>query len=185
MKLENIVIRKTDKKDFNNIMEVQERAFGYKKEADLTADLLKDKTAEPVLSLMAFYAGKPVGHILFTRVYINEMSSDQPLVHILAPLAVIPEFQKQGIGGVLIREGLRLLKESGSEMVFVLGHMDYYPRHGFVPDAEKPGYSAPYPIPKEYADAWMVQFLNPEGGRVKKGKVICADELNKPQHWRE
>lgn len=181
----NIQIRETNSKDFNDIMVVEEQAFGYVKEAKLTADLLRDQTAEPVLSLLAFHDKKPIGHILFTRVYINEMNTTQPFVHILAPLAVIPEYQKQGVGGLLINKGLKRLKEMGSEMVFVLGHMDYYPKFGFIPDAKKLGFSAPYPIPAEYANAWMVQSLNPEGFVIGKGNVICAVELNKPEHWRE
>ena len=185
MKLNNIQIRKTDNNDFNNIMEVEENAFGYDKEARLTADLLNDETAKPLLSLLAFKEEEAVGHILFTRVYLNEMSSKQPLLHILAPLAVKLKYQKKGIGGLLIKKGLSLLKAAGTEMVFVLGHMDYYPRFGFIPDAGKFGYSAPYPIPEEYANAWMVQSLNSEGFTVRKGKIICARELDKPQHWRE
>jgi len=180
-----IIIRKTGSKDFNDIMVVEERAFGYVKEAKLTANLLSDKTAEPTLSLLAFDGQKAVGHILFTRVYINEMNNNQPLVHILAPLAIIPEYQKQGIGGLLIKEGLKRLSEMGTEVVFVLGHMDYYPKFGFIPDAEKKGFHAPYSIPDEYKNAWMVQSLNPDGFMIKKGNVICSNELNKPEHWRE
>ncbi len=181
----DIQIRETNSKDFNDIMVVEERAFGYVKEAQLTADLLKDNTAEPILSLLAFHDKKAIGHILFTRAYINERSTKQPLIHILAPLAIIPEYQKQGIGGLLINEGLKRLKEMGTEIVFVLGHMDYYPKFGFIPDAKKIGFSAPYPIPEEYANAWMVQSLNPEGFVIDKGNIICSVELNKPEHWRE
>ena len=185
MEIKDIQIRETDINDFNDIMKVEERAFGYAKEAKLTADLLNDKTAEPILSLLSFHENKAIGHILFTRVYIDEMTTSQPLIHILAPLAIIPEYQKQGIGGLLINAGLERLKEIGSEMVFVLGHMEYYPKFGFLPDAKKIGYSAPYPIPEEFANAWMVQSLNPEGFILNHGKVICANELNKPEHWRE
>ncbi|WP_321375539.1 N-acetyltransferase [uncultured Draconibacterium sp.] len=181
----NIQIRATESEDFNKIMRVEERAFGYVKEAELTAGLLKDNTAEPVLSLLAFNGKEAIGHILFTRVYLNEMDDKQPLMHILAPLAVIPEYQKQGVGGLLIKEGLRLLAEWGTELVFVLGHMDYYPKFGFIPDAKKIGFPAPYPIPAEFANAWMVQSLNPEGFIIDKGNVICSNELNKPEHWRE
>ena len=56
-------------------MTVEEQAFGYDKEAKLTAALLKDKTAEPILSLLAYHNNLAIGHILFTRVYINEIFS--------------------------------------------------------------------------------------------------------------
>lgn len=181
----NIQIRETNNNDFKSIMIVEEQAFGYAKEAELTADLLNDETAKPFLSLLAFHNDKAVGHILFTRVYFNEMDSNQPLAHILAPLAIIPDYQKQGIGGLLIEEGLKRLNEMDSKMVFVLGHVEYYPKFGFIPDAKRLGFSAPYPIPKEYANAWMVKSLISAGFVIDSGKVICANELNKPEHWRE
>lgn len=181
----NIQIKETNNSDFHDIMVVEEQAFGNIKEAQLTADLLVDKTAEPILSLMAFRDNEAIGHILFTRVYINELNTKQPLLHILAPLAIVPEYQKQGVGGLLIIEGLKRLKEMGSEMAFVLGHMEYYPKFGFIPDAKKIGFTAPYPIPDEHANAWMVQSLNPNGFAIGKGNVICSNELNKPEYWRE
>lgn len=185
MKNQNIIIRETNKTDFNDIMEVETKAFGMDKEAQLTAELLRDITARPYLSLLAFQNEEAVGHIIFTRVYINQMDKEQILLHILAPLAVKPEFQNQGIGGVLIKEGLNRLKTMGSEMVFVLGHMEYYPKFGFIPDAGKLGFEAPYLIPEEFSNAWMVQSLNQDGFKVPKGKVICSNGLNKPEHWRE
>lgn len=184
MLINEIHIKETDDRDFNNIYEVEKNAFGFEKEAILTAELLGDKTAKPIISLLAFHENKAIGHILFTRAYIND-TEHQPLIHILAPLAVIPEYQKKGIGGLLINEGLKRLKKIGSDMVFVLGHIEYYPKFGFIPNAQKLGYSAPFPIPEKYANAWMVQTLNPNGFIINRGKVICADRLNKPEHWRE
>ncbi|CAE7242442.1 yjhQ, partial [Symbiodinium pilosum] len=77
---------------------------------------------------------------------------------ILAPLAVHPDFQSKGIGGQLIREGLRTVEAKGTGLAFVLGHPGYYPKHGFKP-AGALGYDAPYPIEDKNADAWMVQAL--------------------------
>lgn len=185
MKIENIIIKETSNNDLITIFEVEKQAFGHDKEACLTEALLSDSTAKPVLSLLSFQNERAVGHILFTRVYMNEMSDNQPLIHILAPLAVIPEYQKQGIGKMLIKEGLQKLKQSGSEMVFVLGHVGYYDRHGFVPDAAKLGFRPPFHIPEEFADAWMMQSLSSSDINIEKGKVVCAKELNKPEHWRE
>lgn len=184
MALKNIRIEETKGEDIKRIYALQEQAFGYEKEAVLTSELLGDKTAMPCISLLAYHEDEPVGHILFTRVYIEDRNNT-PLAHILAPLAVKPAFQKQGVGGMLISAGIEKLKQMGSELVFVLGHMDYYPRYGFIPDAENLGFSAPYPIPPEFANAWMVQALGPQGLSKAKGTVICADALNKPEHWRE
>ena len=166
-------------------MMVEKRAFESDKEADLTAALLKDKTGEPTVSLLAYHKDKAVGHILFTRCYVDEMNTEQPLFHILAPLAVIPEYQKKGLGGLLIKKGHKLLKDMGALMVFVLGHIDYYPRHGFINDAEQFGYSPTYPIPEDVKGAWMCQSLTDEECPIKKGRILCCEELNRPEHWRE
>jgi putative acetyltransferase len=105
------------------------------------------------------------------------------MIHILAPLAVRPEFQRQGIGGLLIKAGIRLLQEKGTELIFVLGHKEYYPKYGFIPDAKHLGYPAPYPILDEHTDYWMVQPIGKKGFNIGKGKIICSDILNKPEHW--
>lgn len=184
MNLNDILLRETTISDFENIMEVEKLAFGYDKEAELVAELLEDKTAEPIVSLLAFHENKAVGHILFTRAYFNE-DNDQPMMHILAPLAVKPEYQRQGIGGMLIKAGIQKLQEKGSNLVFVLGHKDYYPKYGFIPHAAHLGYPAPYPIPEEYCDCWMVQAVSRIGFEIGKGKIKCSDVLNKPEHWRD
>lgn len=106
----DIQIRETNTDDFDSIMTVEKQAFGYDKEAQLVADLLADKTAEPMVSLLAFYKGEAVGHILFTRAYFDGQGAQQ-MMHILAPLAVKPEYQRQGIGGMLIRAGIERLQK--------------------------------------------------------------------------
>ena len=73
---------------------------------------------------------------------------------------------------------------SFSFMVFVLGHPMYYPKHGFCV-AGKHGFDAPYPIPDEHADAWMIQELRSGVIGSVRGRVQCSDVLNQPQHWRE
>lgn len=138
-----IVIRETVPADLAAIVEVHKKGFGYDKEAGLTAELLSDPTAEPTVSLLALRDGEAVGHILFTRCRIVGAEVQRPLFYILAPLAVVPSCQKQGVGGLLIAEGLQLLRERGAKLVFVLGHKEYYPRHGFIPGAEKTGISGP------------------------------------------
>lgn len=184
MNLNNIQIRETNTGDFNDIMQVEEKAFGYHKEAQLVADLLGDKSAEPMVSLLAFYQGEAVGHVLFTRAYFQGQP-ESPMMHILAPLAVKPEFQRQGIGGMLIKVGVQRLREIGSNLLFVLGHKEYYPKYGFMPQASRLGYPAPYPIPDEFSDCWMVQPVSESGFQVGQGTIRCADELNKPEHWRD
>ncbi|MBA3030150.1 MAG: N-acetyltransferase [Desulfobacterium sp.] len=176
-------IRVATDSDFNDVFLVEKDAFGYDKEANLVKDLLSDASAKPLYSFLAFNNDRAVGHILFTSACI-EGSQDGASISLLAPLAIIPDFQKQGIGGKLIDYGLQHLKNSGVDFVFVLGHPGYYPRYGFKP-AGVQGFEAPYPIPEEHANAWMVQELRPSVIGSVSGKIKCADMLNKPEHWRE
>ena len=177
-----MIIRKALYSDLDNVLFVERAAFGSDEEANLVRDLLGDDSAKPIVSLLAFQENRAVGHILFTKA---RLESKAPLsISILAPLAVVPDAQKQGVGGELIEYGLQVLLESGVDLVFVLGHPKYYPRYGFKP-AGNLGFDAPHPIPNKNADAWMVRALRPEVIGAFSGKVICADKMNNPKYWRE
>lgn len=182
--LSAVTIRESGIDDFASIMDVEKRAFGYEKEAALVAELLQDASALPLLSLLAFNGNVATGHILFTRAGFRGQESP-PLMHILAPLAVRPEYQKKGVGGQLIKTGLDLLRQRGSVLVFVLGHKEYYPKFGFQPYAAHLGFPPPYPMPEENAEYWMVQSLTSNGLSGSTGTIKCADTLDKPQHWRD
>lgn len=176
--------RETDKAAIENI---HIKAFGKEKGleiAKLVNDLFDDKTAMPLLSLIAEENNQIQGHILFTKAKLLG-APDTFSAQILAPLAVNPNKQGQGVGTKLIAQGLKRLTEAGIDLVFVLGHPTYYPRSGFIGGAEALGYEAPYPIPAEHADAWMVQELSSNVIENIKGKVQCSDVLTQPQHWRE
>jgi putative acetyltransferase len=181
-----IQIRNTERTDEPAIRQVHEAAFGPKEGqtiADLTIALLHDPTAEPLISLLACDGSTAIGHVLFTSVRIS-VPEKPPIAHILAPLAVLPDYQRQGTGTQVVQRGMELLAESGCELVFVLGHPEYYPRFGFRP-AGRLGFSAPYPIPEKDADAWMVLELCPGMIGNVSGTIHCAEALNKPEYWRE
>jgi putative acetyltransferase len=166
-----------------DVLLVERAAFGHDAEAELVRDLLNDPSASPLLSLLALEGERAVGHVLFTSARLKETPAAAAIA-LLAPLAVVPDLQRQGVGGKLIERGLRLLSDAGVDLVFVLGHPEYYPRHGFEP-AGRLGFAAPFPIPDEHADAWMVQALRPGVVGSVRGTIICADALNKPEYWRE
>ena len=178
-----MLIREAKDSDLKDVLFVEKEAFGYEKEANLVKDLLGDPSAKPLYSLLAFYNDRAVGHILFTSARLEGMQNGAS-ISLLAPLAIIPGFQKQGVGGKLIKHGLQHLTNTGVDLVFVLGHPGYYPRYGFIPAGVK-GFDAPYPIPEKHANAWMVQELRPGVIDSESGRVRCADMLNKPEHWRE
>ena len=182
----DVIIRESCESDGAAISELAIAAFGESEGpviSALIADLAIDSTSRPMLSLVATIKNRVVGHILFTNAVIRQVSGPVSAV-ILAPLAVHPEVQNQGIGGQLIREGIVRLKAADVDLVFVLGYPVYYTRHGFTP-AGVLGYQAPYPIPKEHSDAWMVQVLRPEAAGTVEARVQCANALDKPEYWQE
>jgi predicted N-acetyltransferase YhbS len=180
------MIRPSTESDRAGISAVHLGAFGEIQGPEIVAlvnGLSGDGTARPLLSLLAESEGAVVGHILFTRVSLHP-GHPGISARILAPLAVAKPFQGKGVGGRLIVEGLKRLAASGDALVFVLGHPGYYPRHGFRP-AGILGFEAPYPIPPEHADAWMVQELKSGVIASVRGRVQCARTLDEPRHWRE
>ncbi|RKY21112.1 MAG: GNAT family N-acetyltransferase [Planctomycetota bacterium] len=170
--------------DRADILGVCESAFGHEEGpeiVELVTALLADETAMPRLSLVAEADRRIVGHVLFSAVQIPSSPRCVP-AQILAPLAVSHDQQGEGVGGSLINAGLKQLASSGVALVFVLGHPDYYPKFGFRP-AGVLGLEAPYPIPTEHADAWMVQEL--EAGVIGsvQGRVQCALSLDQARLW--
>ena len=92
-----------------------------------------------------------VGHIFFSPVAISRPTNDSEpdkLILGLAPIAVLPEYQRQSIGSLLIRHSLQECAKFGCQAVVVLGHPTYYPRFGFVP-ANSKGLGCEYPVPDE------------------------------------
>ena len=178
-----MLIRKALGTDLNDALSVEKQAFGGETEAELVRALLNDPTAQPSLSLLAYKETRAIGHILFTAVHLADDTGKTP-AYILAPLAVVPDMQKQGVGGKLVKRGLELLSESKTGLVFVLGHPEYYPRFGFQP-AGRLGFEAPYPIPEKHAGAWMVRELCPGIIRSVQGRIVCARAMDKPEYWRE
>ena len=165
------------------MLAVEAAAFGRPDEANLVAALLDDPTARPVVNLLAELDGRPVGHVLFTAARVVNDDAVVP-ASLLAPLAVVPEAQRRGVGLALIRAGVDALAALDVGLVFVLGHIDYYPRAGFRP-ALPLGLRAPYPIDPAVADAWMVLETRPGLLGAVRGTVQCADALMHPALWRE
>src|SRR5262245_47572397 len=132
---------------------VNQAAFETSVEASLV-DALREQ-ASPVVSLVAEEDGAVVGHILFSPVSL----SGHPGLKImgLAPMAVLPEQQRKGIGSALVKDGLLRCKQLGFGAVVVLGHPEYYPRFGFLP-GKRFGIESEYPVPEE---VFMVLELDP------------------------
>lgn len=124
----SVNIRPESPPDFAAIRAVNEAAFGQPSEADLVDQLRAGDCA--LLSLVAELDGVIAGHIIFSRMWIDGLPHSLAVVA-LAPVAVLPQHQRHGIGSRLIREGLDLLRARNESIVIVLGHPTYYPRFGF------------------------------------------------------
>ena len=123
-----ILIRAEHEEDFEAVRTVNLRAFGQDGESRLI-DSLRAGGFAPV-SLVAGIGAQVVGHILFSKLEIIT-GADTVTALALAPLAVLPEFQRLAIGSALVRRGLEICKDHGHRIVVVLGHPDFYPRFGF------------------------------------------------------
>lgn len=149
----NIMIRKETEEDYQATELVVERSFAAMehsdgKEHELVSRIRQSDGFIPALSLVAAHNhGQLIGHILLSRITIQgDKHSVQSLA--LAPVAVLPEYQSQGIGKQLICEALRQAAQLGYESVIVLGHPQYYPKFGFK-QATTWGIKAPFEVPDE------------------------------------
>lgn len=138
-------IRHERPQDISAIRKVNEAAFETGTESDLV-DALRDKKAH-VISMVAEKEDRIIGHILFSPVTLTAEGLEVTLLG-LAPMAVLPEYQNQGIGSKLVENGLEESRRKGYPAVVVLGHPDYYPRFGFVP-SQKYNISTEYDVPPE------------------------------------
>lgn len=165
-------IRQEANKDYHSVYNLIKEAFNTAEhsdgnEQDLVVALRKGDSFVPELSLVAEINGTIVGHILFTE---GKVGKDTVLV--LAPLSILPEFQNQGIGSALIKEGHKIAKELGYPYSLVLGSETYYPRFGYLP-AVQFGIQVPEGMPS--SNFLAIKLL--ENAKTVSGAVTYAKEF--------
>ena len=148
-----MLIRLEETKDRAAVFSVNVAAFERPSEAELV-DVLREQ-ARPVVALVAEDEGVIVGHIMFSPVSLED--HPEPKMMGLAPMAVVPDHQRKGIGSALVRAGFEQCRQLGFGAVVVLGHPDYYPRFGFLPSGRF-GLCCEYEVPEE---AFLVAELQP------------------------
>lgn len=168
-----IIIRSETSEDYTAIFEVNKLAFEQENEARLVEKIRQDNFNSQ-LSLVAVKSSKVVGHILFSNIIIQSQKGDFSALA-LAPLAVHPEFQNQGIGSQLVQQGLRKCQSLGHKIVVVIGHPTFYTRFGFSSATAK-GLSVVWQVPDE---AFLILELRPDAlngisGVVKYPSVFDA-----------
>jgi putative acetyltransferase len=157
-----MTIRPEREGDAAAIWDVNRTAFPTQAEADLVDSLRRHGAS--VVSLVADAGGFIVGHILFSPV---TFAGGHGHGLGLAPLAVRPERQRQGIGSKLVCAGLAASREHGAGAIVVVGHSTFYPRFGFVP-ASRFGLRCEYDVADE---VFMALELVPDA-LVGKGGLV-------------
>ena len=155
-----------DGSEISAVRRVNNAAFPTANEADLVEALRQDRDAWlPGLSVVATAPdGEVVGHALLTRCHV-----DGTPALALAPVAVLPDWQRRGAGTAMIHALLDSAHAAGEQLVLVLGHPAYYPRFGFVP-ASGYGIKPPFEVPDE---AMLALALDP-GRPVPVGSIRYA-----------
>ncbi|MGD9873909.1 MAG: GNAT family N-acetyltransferase [Kiritimatiellia bacterium] len=150
----SVIIRPEKPADIPAVRALNEAAFGQTVEADIV-DAVRAECRSAV-SLVAEDEGRIVGHIFFSPVVVSDdMESVRGMG--LAPMAVLPERQRQGIGSALVREGIEKLRQKGCPFIVVLGHPAFYPRFGFMPASRKGVFCQWDGVPDE---AFMILILD-------------------------
>lgn len=166
-----ISIRQERPEDIDAIRNVTRQAFehsgfGHQGEAELI-DRLR-KSCRPFVSLVACADEQIVGHILFTPVTIHGDHQFHGMG--LAPVSVLPQHQKAGIGSLMVQTGLKQLREDGIPFVVVLGHPAYYTKFQFLPAADSGITHGFDGVPQE---VFFVNMLEPDTSKVKPQGVAC------------
>lgn len=162
-----VVIRRECSADFRRIYDLTASAFGRACEAELLDRLRADDAL--LLSHVAEIDGEIVGQAAYSLVSIH----DGDRVHrqpALGPIAVAPAYQRRGIGSALVRAGLEAMSEAGYAMLFLVGHVSYYPRFGFAP-AQPLGFSSDYVQPGGAHEHFMAAVLDERQSRTLRGAV--------------
>ena len=166
------IIREEKPEDVVGIRLVNECAFEQPEEANIVDKLRKN--CDGLLSLVAIESDDIIGHVLFSPAVIDS-DHGEVIGMGLAPMAVVPQRQRQGIGAALIKYGIARLRESGCPFVIVLGHAEYYPRFGFVPACQHGLRSQWEGVPDE---AFMVIILDDNVMQGISGVARYRDEFD-------
>lgn len=160
------------------IKNIHFQAFG-EAEGKETSELAVSFLSLPqTISINAERDGKAVGNIIFTPFWFKDHPDKK--CYLLAPLGVIPEYQRGfGVGKELVQNGIAQLKSIGADAVFVLGVPSYYPQHGFVPTDKQ----TPYPDLLTIPESWMVLELKPGAAKQLSGETTAVEPFMDPVFW--
>ena len=173
--------RHAQETDLKSVLKVIETAFSDEENKvimNLVQELSRETTSPSIKSLVAELDNQVIGYVSYSPIFLKSESSISG--YILAPLAVSPEHQKQGVGSNLIKSGIDMLTKDGVGVLLVYGDPAYYGRFGFK---EEIGHSFLPPYTLQYPFGWTGMMLN---GKVVPEEPIqfeCVSALSKPDLW--
>jgi len=170
---DKLVVRVETAADIHAVRKLNKKAFKGNSESKLVDAIREADYFIPGFSIVAEKGGVIVGHILFSPIKIKDEAVSTPALA-LAPMAVSPEFQNQGVGSALIKFGLEECRKAGHKIIVVVGHDEYYPRFGFVRAIDK-GLKLPFEAPDE---VFMALELVPGALTGVKGMVEYPAEFH-------
>lgn len=127
-----MIIRPENPQDVTAIRRINIEAFKHHPFSQQTEHLIVEalRAAQALdISLVAELGGSVVGHIAFSQAQIGDTASGW---YLLGPVAVLPEFQHQGIGRALVEAGLGALRSKGANGCVLVGDPAFYTRFGFT-----------------------------------------------------
>ena len=174
-------IRLAQEIDLDSILKVIETAFSDEENQvimNFVQELSSENTSPSIKSLVAEVDNQVIGYVSYSPILLK---SDSSIVgYILAPLAVSPEHQKQGVGSNLINFGIDLLTKDGVGVLLVYGDPAFYGRFGFK---EEIGQSFVPPYPLQYPFGWTGMMLNDTPVPEQSIQFKCVSALSKPELW--
>ena len=167
--------------DLDSILKVIETAFSDEENKvimNLVQELHQETTSPSIKSLVAEVDNQVIGYVSYSPIFLKSDSSISG--YILAPLAVFPEHQNQGVGSNLIKSGIDMLTKDGAGALLVYGDPNYYGRFGFK---EEIGHSFVPPYPLQYPFGWTGMMLNDTPVPEQPIQFESVAALSKPDLW--
>ena len=173
--------RPAQKADLDSILKVVETAFSDEENKvikNLVLELSKEAASQSIKSLVAEVDNQVIGYVSYSPIFLRSDSCTSG--YILAPLAVSPEYHKQGVGSKLVNDGIDMLTKDGAAVLLVYGDPNYYGRFGFK---EEIGHSFMPPYTLQYRFGWTGMMLDDTPVPEHSIQFQCVSALSKPDLW--